>query len=142
MTSWLRVAAVGVVVLVGVARGASAVQRVWLSPDHRWGAGFPQAPERFDLSAGGGVGVGYRAVVSTPDGPIQYIVSLVVADAIKDRPPTSQVREILKMSTDAFVGSVGGHPSNLKTTWSSFGKDLPRLDHELTYEREGVDASG
>src|SRR5512138_1339536 len=121
MTSWLRVAAVGALVLVGVARGAT-VEKVWLSPDHRWGAGFPVPPERLDVSAGGGAGVGYRAVVSTRDGPVQYIVTLIVADAIKQRPPTTQVREILKMSTDAFVGSVGGHPSNLKTTWSSFGK--------------------
>jgi hypothetical protein len=43
------------------------------------------------------------------------------------------------MSTDAFVGSVGGHPSHLKTTWSSFGQGLPRLEHQLTYEREGVE---
>lgn len=138
MTLWLRVAVVGALVLVSVARGATA-EKVWLSPDHRWGAGFPVPPERLELSAGGGAGVGYRAVVSTPDGPVQYIVTLIVADAIKHRPPTSQIREILKTSTDAFVGSVGGHPSKLKTTWSSFGKGLPRLEHELTYAREGVE---
>jgi hypothetical protein len=138
MASCLRVAAVGALVLLGVARGAT-LEKVWLSPDRRWGAGFPVPPEPLDVSASGGAGVGYRAVVSTPHGPAQYIVTLMVADAIKHRPPTSQVREILEVSTSAFVGSVGGQPSNLKTTWSSFGKGLPRLEHELTYAREGVE---
>lgn len=139
MNRLIPLAAVSLLVL-GSASGAATPPKQWTSPDSRWAAAFPQPPDRIDLQVSGGSGVGYRAVVTTPRGPIQYLVSLIIADGMNERPVTPQVREILQMSTRSFVGTVGGDVSNLKTSWGAFGKGLPRLDHELTYERRAFNS--
>ncbi len=116
----------------------AAVLRLWSSPDGRWAAAFPGKPERVDLQAGGAAGDGYRLIAMTPDGPVLYFVTLMGVDAMSERPLAVQVRDILTMSTDAYVRSAGGNPATLKTKWSTFGKGLPRLEHQFSSDREGV----
>ena len=116
----------------------AAVLRLWSSPDGRWAVAFPGKPERVDLQAGGAAGDGYRLIAMTPDGPVLYFVTLMGVDAMSERPLAVQVRDILTMSTDAYVRSAGGNPATLKTKWSTFGKGLPRLEHQFSSDREGV----
>ena len=91
--------------LLAHASGDASTGKLWVSPDERFAAAFPAEPEKINAQLSGGSGAGYKAIVRTPSGFLQCVVTSMEAQGVRSRPPEAQVREILQMSTDAFVAS-------------------------------------
>ncbi len=133
---WVTSVVVGCTLTSVTAFGAP---RVWTSPDGRYVVGFASEPKKHRLDAKGAVGVGYKVVEDTASGPVSYSLSISVSDAVKNRPPTPQIREMLELTTNTFLDAIGaadGGARNFK--WSEFSLGGPALNYEATYENHGT----
>jgi len=128
-----------IVLLITLLFSRGICEKLWLSPDGRYGAFFPLAPKEIKIEVQHGKGTAYQAVQNLSEGFMQYIITFANTPLISKKIyQEDDVKLLITMSANEFAKSLDVKEKEQKLKWGTFSEAKPKLDYEFDFVLNNV----